>query len=834
VRALGLVLTLPVFIFPGVALAGDLEQAQQLASQGKLDEAEKLLDAAIPGLQGKERRDARRLHAEVLGRRPERSGFERAVKEYGALASEDADDVESRAALYEIYHERGSRLAAAAARVEDGDAYRREAALTFKEGADFLEKEWSALEAIGTPAADRALVACGFYLPRCVAALARLEGTRTGLTRAVELWNRYNMLFGNEPEGFEAAADMAEALLELGQLDQASIAIESALAVPETLTDIFERASLVQARILLARGDAAKALAATEKALGVAKATGDADGTLGRLLSIEHADALGRLGKAREAALELEKIAEADTQAVGDLALERLASLQGASAAVSSARALHKMEEALGRGQGALALVHGRMARASARHEGSLAAEAAALEGIARAYEAKKRPFEAAIAYEEAARLPSAPRETSARSALALVRCCEERRARDPGPFSDAECRRALFLLEERDAAAKRGLAPFLLGKQLQEESRFAEAARSYDQVEGSLESEAGFLSACCLYAAAKGAPDVLPAIEARLRRLIPRLPESDRERALALLGEVLLQRGKPGEVALVLSGTSTVALQYRAIALVRLGDRAGAEPLVDELLRRPSDHRTAAACRELAVASVQSGSATPRLAPVLAAWLEDAHDALPVANASFAAALSVLGLSERGGFLMDLKGATPNPDAKPLLAVASRAYERALATARGGSGRWKLLACRAQSLAFAGDWEPARAAFTELLTETKLLDDERRVSPEVVAREPLLLAYLLDAARCDLEADTPDRARERAAAVIDTAREGTRVWWQAVLLSLEARDRAGTAEELKTLKVELRGLERRYPELAAAGDLAPELLALAKKVGAF
>ena len=825
-----------LLLVPCAALAGELDRAQQLASQGKLDEAEKVLDAAIPALRGKERRDARRLHAEVLGRRSERSGFERAVKEYGELASEDGTDVESRAALYELYYERGSRLAAAATRVEDGDAYRREARATFTDGAAFLAKEWDALEALGTPAADRALLACGFYLPRCVAALSRLEGTRTGLGHAVELWNRYNLMFGNDPEGFEAASDMAEALLDLGRLDDATVAIESALAVPPSMTDIFERASLVQSRILLARGEASKALAAADKALGVAKAAGEADGMLGRLLAIEHAEALGRLGKTREAALELERIAEADTQAVGDLALERLAGLQGASASVSSARALHKMEDALGRGQGGLALVHGRMARASARHEGSCAAEAVALEGIARAYEEKKRLLEAAIAYEEAARLPSAPRETSARSALALVRCCEERRARDPGPFSDGECRRALALLEERDSAAKRGLAPFLLGKQLQEEGKFAEAARSFDQVEGSLESEARFLGACCLYAAAKGAVDVLPAVEARLRPLIPRLSERDRDRALALLGEVLLQRGKPAEVALVLSGSSTVALQYRSIALVRLGDRAAAEPLVDELLRRPLDHRTAVACRELALATIQSGTATQRLAPVLAAWLDDAREALPVANASLAAALSVLGLSERGGFLMDLRGSAPNDEAKPLLAVASRAYERALATSSNGarSERWKLLACRAQALAFAGDWESARAAFAELVSATKLLDDEGRVRPEVVAREPLLLAYLLDAARCELEAGSTERARERACSVIDVAREGTRVWWQAVLLSLAARDRAGTAEELKALKVELRGLERRYPGLTAAGDVAPGLLELGKKVGAF
>src|SRR5579872_741684 len=158
-----------VLVLEGLARAGDLDQARELAAKGKLDEAEKLLDDAAQRLQGKDAREARRARAEITARRPMRASFEKARDLYLALAKEDENDVESRWALYELLWTRGERLVAAAPKSPEPEKLREEARQTWKESAEYLAEEWKALDAKGTDSADEAQVACGFFRPRCLA-----------------------------------------------------------------------------------------------------------------------------------------------------------------------------------------------------------------------------------------------------------------------------------------------------------------------------------------------------------------------------------------------------------------------------------------------------------------------------------------------------------------------------------------------------------------------------------------------------------------------------------------------------------------------------------------
>src|SRR5581483_7111084 len=129
----------------------------------------------------------------------------------------------------------------------------------------------------------------------------------------------------------------------------------------------------------------------------------------------------------------------------------------------------------------------------------------------------------------------------------------------------------------------------------------------------------------------------------------------------------------------------------------------------------RPSrDRRTASAARELAVAlDKKSGSLADkerralraRLARYFAASLEEAtpHQASAIAQETFVLALDVLGLSEKGAFVVELD-AEPTSEARPLLEVSAKAFEAVLKARPAGAPdpeRWKAIACRAQALAF-------------------------------------------------------------------------------------------------------------------------------------
>jgi len=817
-----------VLVLGSNAWAGDLDQARELAAKGKLDEAEKLLDDAALRLQGKEARNARRARAEITARRPMRASFEKARDLYLALAKEDENDVESRWALYELLWTRGERLVAAAPRSPEPEPLREEARQTWKEGADFLAEEWKALDAKGTDSADEALVACGFFRPRCLASLGRLDHRKKLLEEAVQLWADYGTRYGRRAEGFESAIDMAEALTELGRRDEALGAIEAGLAVEdcvdengklaEAAFEIFERASLVKGRLIAK--DPKGALATFDKAIALAKKSAIADEatTAGKLVRVERAQALAQLGKQAEAVRELERMIALDPRGpAGELARQRLAVIAGHQE-VTAKRALEDMNEALDRGQHALAIAHARSARLAARREQSKRDEALALEGLGRALEGERRVLEAAIAYEEAA---------TPRAALGFVRCAETVRSRDPGPFANTLCERALALLS-RDPAAKRGLAPFLLAKQLQEAGRYAEAATRYDEVApdaGEIHDEALYGSACCRFADAAGKKESLEAVESRLRDLLAR--KATHANARLLLAETLLQLGRPAEVELVVPGDSTPEIQYRAIALARTGKDS--EPLVATLLERKAlDHRTAVACHELVAAA--DAARRPALARYYEVWLDDAspRDISEIARSTFLAAMPVLGLPEKGGFLVELDG-DPAQEAKPILTVSARAWEKLAKTAT--RERWKVLAARAEALALSGEWEPAAKVFAFLLAETKLLADTGHVEGAVASKEPLLLGYLADMGVCELRSGAREKGEAHLAAVVEAVREATPLWWQVRLALLRDLDRRGTAEALKEAKLVLRTLERKYPGFEAAKGLASKFFELKKKL---
>ncbi len=818
-----------VLVLEGLARAGEVDQARELAAKGKLDEAEKLLDDAATRLQGKDARDVRRARAEITARRPERASFEKARDLYLALAKEDENDVESRWALYELLWTRGERLVAAAAKASEPEPLREEARRTWREGAELLAEEWKALDAKGTDCADEALVACGFFRPRCLASLGRLDHRKDLLGEAVQLWADYGTRYGRRAEGFESAIDMAEALTELGRRDEALGAIEAGLAVEDCVDEqgrlarepfeIFERASLVKGR-LLAR-DPKGALAAFEKAIALAKRSAIADeaSTTGRLLRVERAQALAQLGKQAEAVRELERMVALDPRGpAGELARQRLAVL-GGHEAVTAKRELEDMNDALDRGQLAVAIARARAARAAARREQNRPDEALALEGLGRALESERRVLEAAIAYEEAAK---------PRAALGFVRCAETVRSRDPGTFANTLCERALALLS-RDPAAKRGLAPFLLAKQLQEAGRYADAARSYDEVApdaGEIHDEALYGSACCRFADAAGKKESLEAVESRLRDLLAR--KATHANARLLLAETLLQLGRPAEVESVVPGDSTPEVQYRAIALARTGKDS--EPLVATLLERKAlDHRTAVACHELVAAA--EPARRPTLARYYEVWLDDAspRDTSEIARSTFLAAMPALGLPEKGGFLVELDG-DPAREAKPILAVSARAWEKLVKTAT--RERWKVLAARAEALALSGEWEPAAKAFADLLAETKLLGDTGHVESPVASKEPLLLGYLADMGVCELRSGAREKGEAHLAAVVEAVREATPLWWQVRLALLRDLDRRGTAEALKEARLVLRTLERKYPGFEAAKELAAKFLELKNRLG--
>jgi tetratricopeptide (TPR) repeat protein len=569
----------------------EIQFAWTLKNRGRVKAAEQCIDAAMAGagldarhlctaktIKGQCYGDLSRIPALGLTDPAKRKeAFEKAK----ALFLEVAQDkqtptelmVESRGLLYDLYYSRGSGLfdaSKAADDVSQQESLRKESLEAFKAGADFLEAECKSLKdaidkANATPPAEApkegdqpagpqrkpeeyCLMYANHYWPKCLVGQAKAVTDKAEhdslLNKAIEIYSAYNLDWGGEYEGKDAAIDMAEAYRELGNEEMAVVALESALsiekescdydplhgtdpkkplrigyvdeksgkfvAVPENL-DLFARASLVKAKVQKQRRKWPEALAALDKVFADAKVSGIEFDTkpFGKLLIIERAEALARTGKMKEANADLDKlIKEDETGATGQAARAMKARISAGGggggggggeedAGVDSARAIKLMEDALTKDELNTATTWARKAIRLAKTEGKPDVIPAALAGLGAAYYRLGRYYEAAIAYDEVChRYENAKAAPDA--AQQVVICFNIVRFRCPNGRDKQKYEDALKYLTDRFPDQGKGFGDYALAEQYKEEGKFDDAAKYYEKVP----AEAGDMYDKALYAA--------------------------------------------------------------------------------------------------------------------------------------------------------------------------------------------------------------------------------------------------------------------------------------------------------------------------------------------
>jgi tetratricopeptide (TPR) repeat protein len=547
---------------------GDFEVkfAWTLKNRGKIGAAEAVIDAAIAGagLAPRDMAAAKMLRGDLYGDRsriPElgnsdaakrKEFFEKAKGLFLEVATAQGQApelmIEARGHLYDLLASRGSGLLDAAKRADDlavQDGLKKEALEAFKGGVEFLEKECKDLNdaidkasaAPADPAAtpkdgDQAstgkkpeewcLIYANYYWPKCLVGQARATTDKSEhdslVKKALDIYNDYNLRFGQEDQGFEAAIDMGEAYREINDEDNALVSLESALAIEKVHCpdydplhppdpkkglkfdqpgplDVFARASLVKGKALKKKGDWKKALAAFDKVFADSKATGDPiekefmSGPLAKALLIERAEALARDGKMKEAKSDLEKIIKEDESGpTGQTARAMLGRLAGGgggddqSAGINADRALALMDEALGKGEFGQCTTWARIAIRKAKDEGKLEIIPKALLGLGSSYQEMGRYYESAIAYQEVT-TRYRDSKVAADAAKGIVTCYAYLHYRTPSDHDKQKYEDALKFFSDNFPGQGNGFVDYLLGDQYREDGRLDDAAKSYDKV---------------------------------------------------------------------------------------------------------------------------------------------------------------------------------------------------------------------------------------------------------------------------------------------------------------------------------------------------------------
>jgi tetratricopeptide (TPR) repeat protein len=895
---------------------------EALRSSGRIGAAEALIEAAIPGarLEGAALRRARTIKAGLLGERsrhPELGGdaasraraFDEARALFQDLARSGTTDdevYEARSQLDDLCVRWGQGLLEASRKAEDDaarEALTKESREAFAAAASFLDAEVTRLRGDmagpGAALAESCVCAASSARTRCLVGRGRAAATRAEreplLREALKALDEFNAEFSNAIEGYESAIDMAEVHVELGELAEAEVALESAFNValpgarltrPEL--EVFARAALVSAR-LEKRTTPERKLVVLDKALAHAKAC-ELDlekDPLARILRIERASVLATAGKEREALAELEKIAALEPAGpVAELARSRILRIHGvaASESLSSAEALELMEKALGQGAFPRAASLARMALAAGGKDARVAAQA--LLGLARSYEARARYYEASIAYEEVTRRAAndAHPDVVSSAALGLVKCCEAAR-HGASAFDDEACAHALAVLSRVDAAAGRSLVPFHRGRKLEDERRYAEAADEFAKVlpeAQALHDEALYAGAWCRFQAAREqrgnpeGPAVFLALEASLVDTLaayagdPGTEERRKRRheleaeVRFLLADVLLKNGAPARVLALLEKADPARSpgrigSFRVEAHLALGDLGAAEAELDRLVAgSPEEPKAALACRDVAQALDRAAREKPaperrairaRAARLYSRWIELGRasgearprtiESLHAAHALLGLGLDVSGLDDRT-LLLDLDPGWSPGQAATIFTDARDLFAACMKVASDPTERSAGLACWGEAAGLCRDWASAVSALDQLVSEAKLLDASGEIDPAVVKQDGVLLLLYADlaVARLELGATVPGEAEKGFRAldkVVAVSPRESRLWWKARVAAFEGLERRGTQADLQELACALRSAERSYPGFLSAErfGLVPRLKALQAKVAA-
>lgn len=596
----------------------ELRFAWTLKNRGKIGAAEQVLDTAIAGagFAARDLASAKTIRGDLYGERsriPELGNSDAPKrKEYfdkaKALFLEVAGTqglapellIEAKGHLYDLYSARGTGLLDAAKRADElaaQEALKKEAVEAFKAGVEFLEKECKELEAAvekamaapaepgkdGEPAHKKPeeflLIYANYYWPKCLVGQARATTDKAEhdslVKKALAIYDEYNLRFGQEDQGYEAAIDMSDAYKEIGDEESALISLESALSIEKNRSpeydplhppdpkkglkldsgslDVFARASLNKGKGLKNKRDWKKSLAALDKPFADAKASGPEiekeflATPLAKSLLIERAEALGRDGKMKEAQADLNKIIKEDENGpTGQSARAMLAKLAGgggggatddALAGVDSGRALALMNEALTKGELNTAASYSRLAIRKAKDEGKSDVIPQALVGLGQAYYELGRFYEAAIAYDEVCRRYK-DSKVAGEASRGVVNCYNFLRLRAPNGHDKAKFDDALKFLTDNFQNESKGFGEYLLALQYQEDKKFEEAAKYYDKVPpeaGDIYDKSLYTSSLCRYLLAqdllkekKDAKDSLNATVSGLKKALEVFAKND------------------------------------------------------------------------------------------------------------------------------------------------------------------------------------------------------------------------------------------------------------------------------------------------------------------
>ena len=894
----------------------EIEFAWTLKNRGRIAAAEAVIDAAIAGagFPAREMASAKTIRGDLWGDRsrlpqltPEpakrKEAFEKAKALYLEVATAQGMppelSIEARGHLYDLMYSRGSGLLEAAKLQDDlaqQEGLKKEAVEAFKTGAEFLEKECKdlsdALDKGNAPAPEGkeakepkegeaapgqqkkpeewCLIYANYYWPKCLVGQARATSDKAEhdslVKKSLDIYNEYNLRFGQEDQGYEAAIDMSDAYREIGDEDDALVSLESALAVEKNRSpdadpfhpdpkkplrldpgslDVFARASLVKGKALKKKGRWKDALATFDKVFADAKASGekiDAEfvaGAFAKQLIIERAEALARDGKGKEAKADLDKLMKEDESGpIGQAAramLSRVASGGGGggggehtNAGVNADRALALMDEALGKNELGNAANYCRLAIRRAKEEGKISdIIPKALIGLGQVYEEQVRFYEAAIAYEEVTTRYS-DSKVAGQAAQKAVNCYLQLKSRVPNEHDKGKYESSLKVLTDKYPNEGKGFGDYLLGRQLQEENKFDEAAKYFEKVPpdaGEMYDKSLYTASVCRFAFAqlqmkdkKDVKQLLIDTAANLKKTIDTFAKNDgiaddRKRsrkeldaeARFLLANVLLTdtMNKPEEVLPLFEHAATEfegnpdrvshAGEFRISADLKLKRYDAAESELKILLDQfKGTKRTIRAAKDVASAldrdledGVKQKSVSPedrrkkrkRIAAYYARWILDgleSQDSQPrvaevksTANRLFMFALDIANVDETLSFFSEMDDNFDPGEAKQTFADARDIYAKLCTpdNLKSMKNAWELLTSYGESAGFIKDWPTCQKGLEEAIAEGKILKGNQLDLDVLQKKEnQSLLAYYFDLGKCYQALGASDKANYQKA----------------------------------------------------------------------
>ncbi|MEZ0228369.1 MAG: tol-pal system YbgF family protein, partial [Planctomycetota bacterium] len=292
-------------------------------------------------------------------------------------------------------------------------------------------------------------------------------------------------------------------------------------------------------------------------------------------------------------------------------------------------------------------------------------------------------------------------------------------------------------------------------------------------------------------------------------------------------------------------------------LANLKLGRLEAAEGDCNILLEKyKGEKRTVLACKELGVAlhrdvEAKKKTLSPedrrklrmRVAKYYARWILDGSekpetmpplkDMQRTANHLFEMALDISGQPEDGGFIQEVEDTFDAGEAKQIFTDARDIYAKLAEPEILKSFQkdaWVILAYQAEAAAFIKDWAGALRGFERFLEETKILDARGSIDVGIVGKNKALLAYYFDLGKASQMMGANDKANYQKAMdvfsnVINSASEGSVIWWKAKYEIYKTLDKRGEDKDFKELGTAMKALERKFPDFkdAAKAGMQPK-----------